>query len=280
MNHSIAVLMYHAVADAADPGADPHYTVSRPTFAEHLRTMHSQGRKGLSVEVLRRGESGEQYARAVGITFDDGHASNLHAAETLAAVGMSADFFINPSTVGTTCFLDWQAIHDMHQMGMSIQSHGMSHRYLNDLSAADVHRELVDSKSAIEDRLGAPVTLFAPPGGRKPEGFARAAAKAGYEAICSSDVGIWQLSDAPTGEPALIPRFAVLAGTSRARLGRWMAGSSRELALMQVRARVLTAAKRAVGNQRYERLRERFVGVAVAHDDKPGANPPGDGNRR
>ncbi len=266
VRNEITVLMYHAIDCPEETSADPHYTVRRPDFAEHLRVFHRNGRPGRSVLELLKGGGA---SHAVGLTFDDGHESNLHAAETLAAVDMSADFFINPSAIGTTCFLSWDALRDMQQMGMSIQSHGMTHRYLNDLSPAEVRRELADSKATIEDRLGVPVSLFAPPGGRKPEGFAQLAGELGYEAICSSDVGIWRpgTGAGAAGQADLVPRLAVLATTGADRLQRWVMGAKTDIWMMQSRGRVLAMAKRAVGNQRYERLRGMVVG-----------GPPSDGD--
>lgn len=255
------VLMYHAVDEANAPAADPHYTVSRSGFTEHLRQMRAAGRRGTSVRNLLTSPLHEP---AVAITFDDGHVSNLHAAETLAAVEMSADFFINPSTVGTPGFLSWDQLREMQAMGMSIQSHGQTHRYLNDLSLADVRAELVDSKAAIEQELDGTVTLFAPPGGRMPDGFAALAYEAGYAAVCSSAVGFWSTTMAPAGQAVMIPRLAVLAGTNAARFTRWLQTNRLELLMLQSRSTVLTAAKRAVGNQRYEKLRQAIVGGPAA----------------
>ena len=67
------------------------------------------------------------------MTFDDGLASNAWAAGQLAERGDTADFFVNPSTVGTAGFLDWPTLRRMADAGMSIQSHGMHHRYLSGL---------------------------------------------------------------------------------------------------------------------------------------------------
>ncbi len=259
----VTVLMYHAIDEADAVGADPHYTVHKPGFAEQLRVIRSTGRHGSSVLDLLTRPSEQP---TVAITFDDGHASNRHAAETLAAVGMTADFFVNPSSVGTIGFLSWAELREMHAMGMSIQSHGMVHRYLNDLSPAEVRQELVESRDAIEQALGAPVSLFAPAGGRMPPGFARTARAAGYRAVCSSAIGFWSfradlLATSESSDKALmLPRLAVLANTNKHRFTRWVTNSRRELFVLSSRAAALNAAKRAVGNQRYERLRQTLVG--------------------
>ncbi len=263
----VTVLMYHAIDEADAVGADPYYTVHRPGFAEQLRVIRAAGRVGSSVLDLLTRPSDQP---AVAITFDDGHASNRHAAETLAAVGMTADFFVNPSSVGTIGFLTWPELREMHAMGMSIQSHGMVHRYLNDLSPPEVRQELTESRDAIEQQLGAPVPLFAPAGGRMPAGFARTARAAGYRAVCSSAVGFWSFrpglleATEQDSKALMLPRLAVLAGTHKPRFSRWVNNSRRELLVMKSRGTVLNVAKRAVGNQRYERLRQALVGGSSA----------------
>lgn len=264
--HQLTVLMYHAIDGIDADGADSYYTVPQATFAEQLRTIRSTGRHGCSVSNLLKGRVPEP---TVAITFDDGLVSNLHAAETLAAVDMSADFFVNPSTIEQPGFLTWQQLREMHTMGMSIQSHGMTHRYLNDLGATEVEDELRNSKDQIEQHLGVKVTLFAPPGGRMPVNFGAIARGIGYEAVCSSRVGFWKrpaLEEQPmsSDDDAIeIPRLAVLSATSSAQFHRWIQSSQRELLLLQSRGLILNAAKRAIGNQRYERLRQVLVGEAA-----------------
>ena len=259
----MTVLMYHGIDDAGAPSADAYYTVSQPSFAGHLRAIRAAGKQGLSVLNLLNDLAPKP---AVAITFDDGLVSNFDAAGMLAAVGMSADFFVNPSTIEQRGFLNWSQLREMSQLGMSIQSHAMTHRYLNDLSASELEEELRVSKDKIEQNLGAAVTLLAPPGGRMPTGLHHLAYQFGYAAICSSRAGYWKQQQVDdniglNGEEAMeIPRLAVLAGTSAAQFGRWINSSQRELLILQSRGLILNAAKRAIGNQRYERLRQTLIG--------------------
>lgn len=258
MNRSVTVLMYHAVSDAParDAGADPHYAVSREQFRRHLQVVAAAGARAASVLELL--EQPQVRQRRVAFTFDDGHVSNADAAADLLAHGGAADFFVNPSTVGTRHHLSWAALRDMAEAGMSIQSHGQHHRYLDELSPREVEAELAESKREIEDRLGRPVTLFAPPGGRVAPGLGALAERLGYRAVCSSRVGLWQLGRGSWD----VPRLAVLATTSTAQLRRWVEQSGWELAVRQLRYQVLAAAKRTLGNGGYERLRRVLLGGA------------------
>ena len=250
MGGKLAVLMYHALTDAEGrcADADPHYAIQPAQFASHIDTLKEAGLQARSVKSIQTGTSP---AKIVAMTFDDGHASNAKAAEMLAACSFSADFFVNPSTVGQPNYLSWSELRNMVSAGMSVQSHGYHHRYLNELTREEVMAELVDSKREIEDRLGEAVTVFAPPGGRTSDGLAQSAASVGYSALCTSKVGLWQWQDGPW----CIPRFAVLHTTSEARFERWITKDWREMAMQHTRHAVLSSAKRLLGNRGYERLR-------------------------
>ena len=201
---AVTVLMYHAIVDGEMEGADSHYSVPPATFARQLQLIRSHGRRICSVhQLLYEGlpASGEPWP--VCLTFDDGHLTNAPAAEAIAREEGRAEFFVNPSMVGKPGFLDWPALREMAAMGMAIQSHGMNHRYLDQLSPAEVRAELADSKAAIEDAIGSPVTVYAPAGGRMPENFLSLAGSLGYHAVCSSRVGIWRALDGlPLSPPA------------------------------------------------------------------------------
>ena len=140
---AVTVLMYHAIVDGEMEGADSHYSVPPATFARQLQLIRSHGRRICSVhQLLYEGlpASGEPWP--VCLTFDDGHLTNAAAAEAIAREEGRAEFFVNPSMVGKPGFLDWPALREMAAMGMAIQSHGMNHRYLDQLSPAEVRAEL------------------------------------------------------------------------------------------------------------------------------------------
>ena len=256
----ITVLMYHAIPAAPGPqvGADAHYSVSLETFSRHLDRMAQQGLGARSVQsLLAMKPAARMQARAVGVTFDDGHVTNLEAARLLHRHGASADFFINPSTVGTAGFLDWDQLAQMQAWGMSIQSHGMRHRFLDDLSPAEVEDELRESKAEIEVRLGSRVHVYAPAGGRTVPGLEALAHRLGYRAICNSQVGLWrEMADPPV---MTVPRFAVLAGTGAGQMDRWLRQSPLEMAWQTGRHAALRTAKRVLGNGAYVMLRGRLV---------------------
>jgi peptidoglycan/xylan/chitin deacetylase (PgdA/CDA1 family) len=255
----VTVLMYHAVSDRLDSwsAADPHYAVTRHRFLEHVRHIRARGLKPASVRsILDTPATGGRVA----LTFDDGHESNGRAAEWIAMAGGSADFFVNPSTVGKPGFLDWPALREMAGAGHSIQSHGETHRYLDALPEDEMRSELRVSRARIEDEIGLPVTLFAPPGGRLSARMTEIAREAGYAAICSSRDGLWE----PAGSPWRIPRLAVTATLDIARFERWLAQDEWELTRLRTRHAVLATARRLLGDRRYDQLRVAVLGPASA----------------
>ena len=290
----VTVLMYHAIVDGAETGADPHYSVSPAVFRHQLQLILQHGGRVSGIRQARWPAPGAD-AHPVCLTFDDGQRSNLAAAEEIARVGGSAEFFVNPSMVGQPGFLDWPALREMAAMGMSIQSHGMHHRYLDQLSPADVRAELADSKAAIEDAIGQAVVIYAPAGGRMPDDFLSMAHSIGYETVCSSRVGIWRPASRPVpasapvsqpgsvpesavpapaghggaaGQAEEVPRLAMLHNTAEARFLAWITQHPAEMLKQQLRYRVLRLSKQLLGNGGHERLRALLLRTPRT-DDTP-----------
>lgn len=250
------VLMYHGlVAGEVAPGADPHYTVSQSNFRQQLQLAKNARLRLASVrDLISHPEWGNA---SVGITFDDGHISNFEVAvPLLVELQGSADFFVNPSTVGTPNHVSWSALMDMARAGMSIQSHGYTHRYFDDLAPDEIRRELRDSKWAIEDRLGTPVTLFAPPGGRIDGRVYAAARECGYRGVCTSRPGRYRASS------WIVPRMAVLAASPLAKVEDWILGRELSMTIARSRYWVAYGMKRALGNSAYEKFRRLVLGIS------------------
>lgn len=98
----LAVLRYHAICGPEGYRyADPSICISPPSFERHVKYLVSNYRV-LSlpdaVAALRAGKS--LPPNAVAITFDDGYADNLPAAQVLAAHGSSATFFLTTECIG------------------------------------------------------------------------------------------------------------------------------------------------------------------------------------
>ncbi|MGY6519642.1 MAG: polysaccharide deacetylase family protein [Lysobacteraceae bacterium] len=249
------VLMYHAVnGPGARLGAsDPAYTVEAGQLVAHLRVLLDAG---VTVDCARDGLQRRDGAPVM-IGFDDGHITHYtHAMPVLVEHGVRADFFVNPGLVGQDGLADWKQLRAMARAGMSIQSHGWTHTYFTRLGREQLLRELIASRRRIEDAIGEPVTLLAPPGGRSPAGLAALAREAGYRHVLGSRPG--RLRGDPGG---VVPRVAVGPGTSPAQLLAWGRGDRVPELRARLRHGVLQGAKRVLGDERYERVRARLLGL-------------------
>jgi peptidoglycan/xylan/chitin deacetylase (PgdA/CDA1 family) len=250
-------LMYHALWAAPEDlaGVDSHYAVALPRFAEQLALCQGIGGAAVSARDWLSGRAG------VILTFDDGHASNHRLGfPALRAAGAGADFFVNPAQVGTTGFATWPELRQMAEAGMSIQSHGLDHRnYLTTLSPSRLREDLRRARLEIEENIGQPVTLLAPPGGRAPRNLERIAQEVGYTHVFGSNPAPIRRDRRHTHG-----RFAVTAGLQQRDFESLLRGG-RARVRAQLRHAVLAVAKRALGDGVYERTRARFTGTSVEH---------------
>jgi len=118
--------------------------------------------------------------RALALTFDDGHASVYeHALPVLRRLGMKATVFLTVDEAAAKRdsrsrlapfegrpLLSWAEIEEMQRAGFAFGAHTVSHPDLTRLPAAEMEREILESKARLEDRLGTSVLGFAYPFGR------------------------------------------------------------------------------------------------------------------
>ncbi|UXI66340.1 polysaccharide deacetylase family protein [Tahibacter amnicola] len=256
---SVLALMYHGLSgDTPAPVvADAHYTLPTPQFAAHLDALIARGiRPGCATDTLVHGRAD------VIITFDDGDISNFAEAwPILRRRGLRADFFVNPARVGQPGYCSWAQLREMHAGGMSIQSHGMTHRYFTRLTPQALRDELVQSRERIADHLGTPVDWLAPPGGRCPPRLGELAREVGYAGVLGSAPGI--IRRATANDVVVLPRVAVTANTPAEAVCRWALGGNSALRGLRWRYRILHTAKRLMGDRGYERLRSAMLGQAA-----------------
>lgn len=94
-SRKVAILRYHAVC-ARDAGyADPSICVSPAIFEQHVRYLARHYAVLPLPQVAAALVHGNRLpANTVAITFDDGYADNLQAAQVLAAQGLTATFYL------------------------------------------------------------------------------------------------------------------------------------------------------------------------------------------
>ena len=258
------VLMYHRVVSQECPVPDEdheerRYAVGLGAFEWQMDHLVEVGRRGVSMKRIHDTlAAGEPVPESwVGITFDDGNASDhTHALPLLRERGFDATFYICGSRVEAPGGLTKSMIRQMGEEGMHIAAHGMTHRFLTTLTPKEEVDELDESKRLLEDITGATVDHFAPPGGRIARRTTAALARLGYVAVGTSQFGY---------NGSRISRFCyrripVVEGTGRDAFYDIVSARVIKLLPAFARAASLRALRMLLGEGGYRRLRGASLG--------------------
>jgi len=168
------ILTYHAIEKAGAEAGNELYCVSLEKFRWQIEYLH--------------GTRYTVHGTNPTVTFDDGDITNhTHAYPVLKEKGLKAHFFILSGKVGENGYMNWQQIRELRDAGMTIGSHGMSHRILTVLSEKELDYELRESKKILEDNLGQPVEYFSIPRGFYDHKVIRKTQEAGYKTVFTSN---------------------------------------------------------------------------------------------
>jgi peptidoglycan/xylan/chitin deacetylase (PgdA/CDA1 family) len=131
----------------------------------------------------------------VALTFDDATEDHFDVALELVRREMKGVFFVPPARLGRSSYLQASQLRSIVEQGHVIGAHGMTHVTLSELSIDDRAREIGQSKHMLEDLIGHPVDLFAPPGGAYAPGLESELAEQGYLAARSLIWGTYRCVD-------------------------------------------------------------------------------------
>ncbi len=184
----IPVLTYHHI------GADAGWLyVSEADFEQQLVYLRGQGYTPISVAELAAGLSGTAKlpSRPIVLTFDDGYDDNcLAALPILLRQGMRASFFVVTGKIGQPGYMSWAQARQMREQGMEVGSHTVHHYTLNEINLKEMERELLASRLMLESNLPAAPAVFANPFGETAPAVVELLSRTGYQAACSSVVGL------------------------------------------------------------------------------------------
>lgn len=233
------MLMYHAISPPGVTRAWP-WALSLALFDSHLDFLKQTGWRTVTVsELLKQGH--DTPAQTIAITFDDGYADNLAAAERLHQRGMCATFYVVSGSLGRVPqwpdpgrpelhMLSPDALCRLRDLGMEIGSHTQNHARLTDCRADVRMEELTASRQALETLLGQPVRHLAYPYGLWNAECEAAAKLAGYDSACTTSSG-WALRDA---DPYQLRRLTVYAGDTASVLARKLSLGANDVAWFDV----------------------------------------------
>ncbi len=244
------VLMYHGLYDGEDTSRidaeDLPYAVSKHNFVQQLDRMQN---KSVGLLDEKAGEMPE-----VVITFDDGHISNFDIAMPLLAErGLSAYLFITGDYVGKRAhFCHASHLKKIAENGNVIGSHGMTHRFFDDLDDEQAECELRQSMQQLSDQCGQPVQSISYPGGRYNNRTLELSRQSGYAQIFGSEVGTLKQSDLTAIPP--LSRVAIRRGTTLDEFDRIINADTAYYAMAKTKHKAKSLVKRTLGNRLYHGL--------------------------
>lgn len=207
----IPVLNYHQINDR-DKNA---LTVTSSQFAAQMDYLKAAGYHTITAtelaDALERGAP--LPPKPVLLTFDDGYLDNYTVAyPILKERGMKAAIFLITDYVGRyPNYLTWEQAREMQKNGIEFGSHTLNHVDLTQCaSAAEVRRQLVNSKSALEWRLERPIEFLAYPCGQRNEMIIAQLKDTGYRAAFTVELGFDFLGD----NPYELHRIPIFGGNS------------------------------------------------------------------
>lgn len=217
----VPILMYHRIGVPAR-GAPPitrGLTVHPADFARQMKWLKQNGYRTVTQRELYEGLfRGRRLGRKpIVITFDDGWSDVLHrASPVLSRLGMRATAYVitGRTTNGDRAFLTWRQLQALERRGIEIGSHTVTHADLTSLSDREALRELVQSRRALERRLGHRVQWFAYPFGAYDHRTERLVRRAGYALAVTTEYGVVQSAS----RPLALRRLRVLDSTGVAGL--------------------------------------------------------------
>jgi peptidoglycan/xylan/chitin deacetylase (PgdA/CDA1 family) len=179
--HGLRILLYHAVGTRLS--VDSYGISIAPERFERQMAILA-GSKDLTTVGISDGLKDSPSLR-VAVTFDDGYRDNLSvAAPILLTHGIPFTVFVTSSFVRSRSagYLSPEDLRELAGLpGVTVGSHGATHRPLAECDEGALWSELRDSKRYLEDATGKPVTTLSYPHGSVSLRVMQAAKRAGYE---------------------------------------------------------------------------------------------------
>jgi peptidoglycan/xylan/chitin deacetylase (PgdA/CDA1 family) len=219
----MVALTYHDVAARSEreafgfPGATAaRYKLDPATFDAHLDAVAATGAQVGLVDPAGP-------LPQVALTFDDGGASALAAADAVERRGWRAHFFVTTGRIATPGFLTEEGIRDLVRRGHVVGSHSHTHpTYMGRLGRADIISEWRRSRSILADVLGEPPLLASVPGGFLSRAVVDGAAATGYRVLMTSEPVARASFDAGL---LCVGRYTIWASTPAGRASDYVRGA-------------------------------------------------------
>ena len=178
-NRGVPVLYYHSVRESADN----EVTITPEMLKTQLKYIKDEGYVTLTLSELKAYllNNSPIPNKSIVITFDDGYMDNYYNAfPILKDFNMVATIFCITSKLDGSYYLSKDAINEMSNYGIDIQSHTVNHPKLDKMTYDEQLTELKESKKTLESITGKKVDSIAYPFGDFNDDSIKAAKDAGY----------------------------------------------------------------------------------------------------
>ena len=171
--HAIPALMYHSISEPS-PGWPADLCVKPAVFEEHLQFLKE---RGYNVVTARQAmillKSRQNVMNTVILTFDDGYEDNYtQAFPLLKKYGFRGNFFVIGKDIGKMFnqngivkYMTFAQLKEMHQQGMEIGSHTMSHDPLAVIKPNFLPWEIYQPLNLFYEKMGFWISGIAFPNG-------------------------------------------------------------------------------------------------------------------
>lgn len=178
-NQGIPVLYYHSVHN----NSTNEVIITPKLLKEHLSYLKDEGYISLTISDVQNYLIHNQSIpeKSILITFDDGYMDNYYNAfPILKELSLKATIFCITDNLDGGYYLSKDAIKEMSDYGIDIQSHTVTHPHLDTLSYSDQLAEMINSKQTLEKITNKEVFAIAYPFGDFNDDTIKAAKEGGY----------------------------------------------------------------------------------------------------
>ncbi len=182
-----AILMYHRVGY---PNENPGLYVTPRVFEAQMEFLKAHHFRVMPLEeIVRKIKARENLPmNTVAITFDDGNLDVFkNAFPVLKKMEFPATVFMITGNIDKEDWLSREDLRILDENGITVGSHTVNHAFLPAAADTEASAEIADSKRALEEVLGHPVTLFSYPAGGMNARLVEAVREAGYEGAVTTN---------------------------------------------------------------------------------------------
>lgn len=190
----VPVLYYHSVS----LNADNEVTITPEMLEKQLTYINDNNYTTITMKELYDYLKNNKPIpeKSIVITFDDGYMNNYtEAFPILKALNMKATIFCVGNSLDGSYYLSHEAIKEMSDYGIDIESHTVNHVHLDTLSYDEQLLEMKKSKEILENITGKEVSSIAYPFGDYNTDTVKAAKQAGYSLGFTTNLGLSDRSD-------------------------------------------------------------------------------------